>query len=140
MARPPDSTTLGVMTTTRTYAVALLLQIGAGVSLLVACFQLFANWADAHVAFLGETATVEAYHVQAYQLWLGIAAASLVAVVIGTRVRRGHWLVPVLLGVVGAVSAVLFHVALPATGPLQPSTPTGNPNACYSGSNDCPGG
>ena len=46
--------------------------------------------------------------------------------------------VPVLLGVLGAVSAVLFHVSVPA--PSQPSTPTGNPGACFSGSNDCPGG
>ena len=127
------------MTTTRSYAAALLLQIGAGISLLVACFQLFANWADAHVAFLGETATVEPYHVRAYLLWLGIAAASLAVVVFGTWVRRGGWVAPVLLGLVGAASAVLFHVALPSAEPL-PARPTGNPNACFSGSNDCPGG
>ena len=125
------------MTTNRSYAAALLLQIGAGIGVLVSCFQLFANWADAHVAFFGETAVVEAYNVRTYQQWLGIAAASLVAVVIGTWARGGGWVVPVLLGVVGAASAVLFHVALPAT---DRSAPTGNPNACYSGSNDCPGG
>ena len=127
------------MTMTRSYVAALLLQIGAGISLLVACFQLFANWADAHVAFLGETATVEPDHVRAYQLWLGLAAASMAAVVIGSWVRRGGWVVPVLLGLVGAASAVLFHVPLPSAEPLQPR-PTGNPNACFSGSNDCPGG
>ena len=127
------------MTTPRSYAAALMLQIGAGIGLVVACFQLFANWADAHVAFLGETAAVEAYNVRAHQQWLGIAAASLATVVIGAWVRRAGRAVPVLLGLVGAASAVLFHLALPATGP-QPSTPTGNPNACYSGSNDCPDG
>ena len=126
------------MTTNRSYVAALLLQIGAGISLLLACFQLFANWADATVAFFGETATVEPYNVRAYLLWLGIAAASLVAVGMGAWARRGSWVVPVLLGVVGAVSAVLFHVSVPA--PPQPSTPTGNPSACFSGSNDCPGG
>ena len=127
------------MTTNRSYVAALLLQIGAGTSLLVACFQLFANWADANVAFFGETAMVEPYNVRAYQLWLGIAAASLVAVALGTWARRGSWVVPLLLGVVGGVSAVLFYVALPTAEPLQP-TPTGNPNACFSGSDDCPGG
>ena len=126
------------MTTTRSYAAALLLQIGAGTSLLLACYQLFANWADATVAFFGETATVEPHNVRAYLLWLGIAGASLVAVGIGTWARRGSWVVPVLLGVLGAVSAVLFHVSVPA--PSQPGTPTGNPSACFSGSNDCPGG
>ena len=126
------------MTTTRSYGAALLLQIGAGISLLVACFQLFANWADATVAFFGETATVDPSNVHAYQLWLGVAAASLAAVVIGTWARHGSWVVPVLLGAVGAASAVLFHVALPT--PPQPTTPAGNPNACFSGSNDCPGG
>ena len=126
------------MTTTRSYGAALLLQIGAGISLLVACYQLFANWADATVAFFGETATVDPSNVHAYQLWLGVAAASLAAVVIGTWVRHGSSVVPVLLGMVGAASAVLFYVALPT--PPQPSTPTGNPNACFSGSNDCPGG
>jgi ATP/ADP translocase len=104
------------MTTTRSYAVALLLQIGAGISLLVACYQLFANWVDATVGFFGETATADPSNVHAYQLWLGVAAASLAAVVIGTRVRRGSWVVPVLLGVVAAASAVVFHVAVPSSG------------------------
>ena len=104
------------MTTTRSYAAAMLLQIGAGTSLLLACYQLFANWADATVAFFGETATVEPHNVRAYLLWLGIAAASLVAVGMGAWARRGSWVVPVLLGVVGAVSAALFHVALPGSG------------------------
>ena len=104
------------MPSTRSYAVALLLQIGAGISLLVACYQLFANWADATVAFFAETATVDPSNVRAYQLWLGVAAASLAAVVIGTRVRRGSWVVPVLLGVVAAASAVLFHVVVPSSG------------------------
>ena len=127
------------MTTNRSYAAALLLQIGAGISLLVACFQLFANWADATVAFFGETATVEPYNVRAYQLWLGIAAASLAAVALGTWARRGSWVVPVLLGVVGARQRRAVPRRAPDAEPLQP-TPTGNPNACFSGSNDCPGG
>jgi ATP/ADP translocase len=128
------------MTTTRSSALALLLQIGAGITALAACFQLFSNWADAHVAFFGETATVEAYHVRTYQLWLGVAVASLAAVALGTRVRGGSWVVPVLLGVVCALSAALFYVSLPVTVPPRPATPSGNPNACFSGSNDCPGG
>jgi hypothetical protein len=126
------------MTTPRSYAAALLLQIGAGTSLLLACYQLFANWADATVAFLGETATVDPSHVRAYLLWLGVAAVSLVAVGIGAWARRGSWVVPVLLGLLGAASAVLFHVSVPAS--PQPTTPNGNPSACFSGSNDCPGG
>jgi ATP/ADP translocase len=128
------------MTTTRSSALALLLQIGAGLTALVACFQLFSNWADATVAFFGETATVEAYHVRTYQLWLGIALASLVVVAVGAGVRRGGWVVPVLLGMCCVVSVVLFHVSLPDAAPPPPASPTGNPNACLSGSNDCPGG
>ena len=104
------------MPSTRSCAVALLLQIGAGISLLVACYQLFANWADATVAFFGETATVDPSNVHAYRLWLGVAAASLAAVVICTWVRHGSCVVPVLLGVVGAASAVLFYVELPSSG------------------------
>ena len=127
------------MTTTRTSVLVSLLQVGAGITALAACFQLFSNWADAHVAFLGETATVEAHHVRAYELWLGIAAACLAVVFTATWVRGGSWVVPVLVGVLCAVSAALFHVALPETAP-QPATPSGNPNACFSGSNDCPGG
>ena len=104
-----------------------------------ASVTLFANWADAIVAFLGETAMVEPCNVRACQLWLGIAAASPAAVALGTWAHRGSWVVPVLLVVVGGVGAVLFHVALPSAEPLQP-TPTGNPNACFSGSDDCPRG
>ena len=129
----------GAMTTYRAHAVALLAQIGAALGLLTACFQLFANWYDASVAFLGDTATVEGYHVADYRLWSIVGAGCLAVVVLAGVLRRAGWVVPMLLGLVLAASAALFHVALPDADPA-PASPTGNPNACFSGSNDCPGG
>lgn len=128
--------------TNRRIAVAVLLEGLASLALLVACFELFGNWFDAHVAFFGETAVVEPSHVREYHRWLvvgGIALAAVVACGIVRRRRRRRMAAAIVLGIAFAVSAVLFHVAVDRPEP-QPQHPTGNPNACYSGSNDCPGG
>ena len=126
--------------TNRRTAVAVLLEGLASLALLVACFELFANSFDAHVAFFGETAMVEPSHVREYHRWLVVGGIALVVVVACGIVRRSRRMVAaIVLGVVFAVSAVLFHVALDRPAPQQ-HQPTGNPNACYSGSNDCPGG
>ena len=126
--------------TNRRIAVAVLLEGLASLALLMACFELFGNWFDAHVAFFGETAVVEPSHVRAYHRWLVVGGIALAAVVACGIVRRSRRMVAaIVLGIAFAVSAVLFHVAVDRPEP-QPQHPTGNPNACYSGSNDCPGG
>ena len=124
--------------TNRRVAVAVLLEGVASLTLLVACLGLFGTWFDAHVAFFGETAVVEPPHVREYHRWLVVGGIALATVVACGIVRRSRRMVAaIVLGTVFAISAVLFHVALDRP---EPQPPTGNPNACYSGSNDCPGG
>jgi hypothetical protein len=126
--------------TNRRTSVAVLLEGLATLALLLACFELAGNWFDAHVAFFGETAVVEPSHVREYHRWLVAGGIALAVVVACGVVRRSRRMVAaIVLGTVFAVSSVLFHVALDRPEP-PPQHPTGNPNACYSGSNDCPGG
>ncbi len=123
----------------RNALLAALTQVAAMVGLVVACFQLFANWVDAKIAFMGDVAVVEPLHVRQYLLWLMAGGVAVVAAAVAGWFR-GRWTVPVVLAVMLAGSAVLFHVALPEPAPTTPEGRTGNPNACFSGSNDCPGG
>ena len=126
--------------TNRRVAVAVLLEGLASLALLLACFELFGNWFDARFAFFGESAVVEPSHVREYHRWLVVGGIALAVVVACGVVRRSRRMVAAfVLAAVFAISAVLFHVALYQPEP-QPQRPTGNPNACYSGSNDCPGG
>jgi len=128
------------MSNTRAAVLAPLVQVAAALTLLTACFQLFANWFDATIAFLGDTATVEPLHVRSYHQWLAVGGVSLGAFAVAAWVRRRRLVAPVLLGVLLAASAMFFHVASPGASAPDPAPASGNPHPCYSGSNDCPGG